>query len=148
MPLRRALVSASPAAVLCFALLPACGEDAPAPDAGPPDAAAPDADTHGGLLLPRCEDTEPLGSADFPQVASTLVSTLVPNAPRLAMPGDLNPATEDGEALYRTMGFDVLAIGPAQERVHQVNARMAEIKLEKARTNQQAEIKKIFALDR
>jgi hypothetical protein len=32
--------------------------------------------------------------------------------------------------------------------VHQVSARMAEIKLEKARTNQQAEIKKIFALDR
>jgi hypothetical protein len=106
-------------ALLALPLLSGCGDDdAPAePDASAPADAGVDADTHDGLRLPRCEDTEPVGASDFPSVASTLMATLVPMAPRLTMAGDLNPATEDGEALYRTMGFDTLVIGPAQERV-------------------------------
>lgn len=84
-------------------------------DAALPDAGVPDADTHGGLLLPRCEDTEPFGSVDLPLVPSTLVSTLAPMAPRLVVPGDLNPATESGEAAYRATGFDVLTVGAGQE---------------------------------
>lgn len=107
------------AALLALLLaLAGCGKEAPSVplDAATADAGAPDADTHGGLLLPRCEDTEPAGAADFPPVPSTLVSTLVPMASRLAAPGDLNPATEAGEALYRSMGLDALTVGPAQER--------------------------------
>jgi hypothetical protein len=115
--LRRARFASAPLVMLCGSLLPACSDDASPIDAGAPDAGTLDADVHGGLRLPRCEDTEPLGSTDVPQVASTLVSTLAPVAPRLAMPGDLNPATEEGESLYRMMGFDALSIGPAQERV-------------------------------
>jgi hypothetical protein len=99
--------------------LAACGEDSPIAliDAGAVDAGPPDADTHGGLLLPRCEDTEPVGSVDLPPVASTLVSTLAPIAARLTTPGALNPATEEGEALYRGMGLDTLVVGAPQERV-------------------------------
>jgi len=105
--------------LLALPLLAGCADDATPvePDASTPADAGVDADTHDGLRLPRCEDTEPIGASDFPSVASTLMATLVPMAPRLTMAGDLNPATEDGEALYRTMGFDALAIGPAQERV-------------------------------
>lgn len=96
-----------------------CGDDVPSGslDAALADGGGVDADTHGGLLLPRCEDTEPVGSTDFPQVASTLVATLVSMAPRLTAPGALNPATEDGEALYGAMNLDVLAVGAGQERV-------------------------------
>jgi len=106
-------------ALVALPLLAGCGDDDTAvePDAGLPVDGGVDADTHDGLRLPRCEDTEPVGASDFPSVASTLMATLVPMAPRLTMAGDLNPATEDGEALYRTMGFDTLVVGPAQERV-------------------------------
>ena len=101
------------------ALFVACGDATPIPptDAATADAGAPDADTHGGLLLPRCEDTEMPGATDFPPVPSTLVATLVPTAPRLAIPGDLNPASEEGEAMYRAMGFDALTVGAGQDRV-------------------------------
>lgn len=106
----------------CIALLlaaSACGDDdiTPPPDAGPSDGGTLDADTHGGLLLPRCEDTEAVGTTDFPFVPSTLQATLLPMAPRLAIPGMLNPATEDGEALYRSMGFDMLTAGAGKDRV-------------------------------
>ncbi|MDB4931791.1 MAG: hypothetical protein JWM10_4275 [Myxococcaceae bacterium] len=84
------------------------------------DEAAVDAgDPHGGLLLPRCEDTEPAGSPEPAAVASTLVGSLLPMATRVMTPSTLarmNPVFETGETAYRAMSFDRYARGPAATR--------------------------------
>lgn len=80
-----------------------------------------DADTHMGLLLPECESMEPTGAAALPLVASTLVSTVNPMSPRQSMSGNLNPATEAGESMYASMGYDLFDVGPAQARVQRTD---------------------------
>jgi len=77
--------------------------DAVVVDVAPPEDVP---DPHGGLRLPRCEDTEPMGEAPFAPVASTLLATRAPVMARLAMPGPTNPALEAGEMLYRAMMMD------------------------------------------
>lgn len=70
-----------------------------------------------GPLLPLCEDTEADGTDLLDPVPSTLVGTIVPSAGRLASPMRLNPATEEGELLYRGMGLGRVERGPGLERV-------------------------------
>ncbi len=87
--------------------------DGPAPDSSAPN------DGGGGhaTLLPRCEDTEADGTDMLDHVPSTLIGSIVPNVMRVAMSSPLNPATEDGEMLYRSMGYDRLSRGPGIDRV-------------------------------
>ncbi|HEY8428829.1 MAG TPA: metallophosphoesterase [Sandaracinaceae bacterium] len=80
-------------------------------DSGPVDA---------GPLLPTCEATEAMGTDLLEPVASTLVATIVP-AERLSTPGPRNPATEEGETMYRAMGLDRVSRGPGLERVRRTD---------------------------
>lgn len=95
--------------------------DSPADTSLPDSSAAADFGVDGGArdgaLLPRCEDTEPPGTTDLPPVASTLISTVLPTMGAFTVPGSENPASEDGEALYGSMGLGVVMSGPAQARV-------------------------------
>lgn len=82
--------------------------------------AAEDAgDPHGGLRLPRCEETEPAGSGEPAAVASTLLGSLLPMATRVMTPDSramMNPVFEVGERAYRALGYDRYARGPAVAR--------------------------------
>lgn len=97
--------------------LAACGGDPVTSDNDGGVDMGGDADTHGGLLLPECESMEPVGAEALPLPASTLVSSIMPMSPRQAMSGDLNPATEAGEALYTSMGYNLYSAGDPIERV-------------------------------
>ena len=82
---------------------------------------APDdaGDPHGGLRLPRCEETEPAGSGEPAAVASTLLGSLLPMATRVMTPDSramMNPVFETGERAYRALGYDRYARGPAVAR--------------------------------
>lgn len=100
--------------------LDAAGDDADLRDAGPPDAfVAPDA--HMGLLLPRCEDTDPAPATPLPHFASTLVGTYVPHVARVAMAGPLNPAAEAGETAYRMADMHLVDVGPGQAHVQRAD---------------------------
>ncbi|MBN8609418.1 MAG: metallophosphoesterase [Deltaproteobacteria bacterium] len=88
-------------------------EDAPMPSDAPPI----DAEMHGGLRLPRCEETDPETSA-LPHFASTLEGTYVPGLDRFPMSGPENPAVEEGEILYRGMGLHEVEAGPGLAHVH------------------------------
>ena len=79
--------------------------------------AGTDRDRHNGLLLARCEDTEPAGSTDLAPVPSTLVGTVTPMYTRMSVPGTLNPATEAGETMYASMGYGDYVRGPGEELV-------------------------------
>ncbi|MEZ4407435.1 MAG: metallophosphoesterase [Polyangiales bacterium] len=77
-------------------------------------------DPHGGLRLPRCEDTEPSGDVTIDAVPSTLIATREPVATRLAQPvlmAAANPALESGETMYRSMMLDRWRRGEGWERV-------------------------------
>lgn len=116
----RASISLVASALLSLSAV-ACGGD-PAPsdtDAGADMGV--DADTHGGLLLPECESMEPVGAEALPLPPSTLIGTIVPMSPREAMSGDLNPATEQGEALYTSMGYNLYSAGDGIERVRRAD---------------------------
>jgi 3',5'-cyclic AMP phosphodiesterase CpdA len=76
-----------------------------------------DASAHMGRLLPECESMEPPSASSLPLVASTLVATVVPMSPRETMSGDLNPATEAGETLYSSMGYNLYAAGEGEDRI-------------------------------
>ncbi len=80
-------------------------------------------DTARATLLPRCEDTEPMGSAmDLPFVASTLVGTIDTVATRVASADPTtNPSTEMGELAYRGMMLDQYRRGPGTARLRRVN---------------------------
>lgn len=86
--------------------------------AEPRDAPAIDAEMHGGLRLPRCEDTDPSPATALPHFASTLEGTYTPALARFPMAGPENPAEEDGEILYRGMGLDEVEPGPGEPHVH------------------------------
>lgn len=106
--------------VPCFVL--ACSSNEPAPDAGEGDAGELDGgDPRMGLLLPRCEETDPEPETPLPHVPSTLVATLVPAVDRLAMPGPRNPALEIGEQMYRDMGMHVVRPGPPRPRLRRTD---------------------------
>lgn len=125
----------------CFALLlgsmgcsaepggaaPEAGADAAADlgldgalDAGGDGGAEVDAgDPHGGLRLPRCEDTEPDGAMEPAPVASTLLGALLPMATRVLMPDTrpmMNPVSEAGERAYRALGMNRYSRGAAVTR--------------------------------
>lgn len=90
-------------------------DDAPAST----DAPVIDAEMHGGLRLPRCDDTDPAEpTSALPHFASTLDGTYVPGMDRFPMAGPENPAEEDGELLYRGMGLHIVEAGPAMTHVH------------------------------
>lgn len=92
--------------------------DAPAADTPPPEDVP---DPHGGLRLPRCEDTEPMGETALTPFASTLLGTRAPMVNRLPMPGASNPATEAGEMLYRGMMLDRFQSGEPWARVRRTD---------------------------
>lgn len=76
-------------------------------------------DPHGGLRLPRCEETEPAGSTDPAAVASTLLGSLLPMATRVTTPDTrsmMNPVFEPGELAYRALGYDRYSRGPGVSR--------------------------------
>ena len=76
-------------------------------------------DPHGGLRLPRCEETEAAGATEPAAVASTLLGALLPLAPRVAMPDTrsmMNPVFETGERAYRALGYDQYLRGAAVTR--------------------------------
>jgi hypothetical protein len=100
----------APAPVDAGGLMDDGSVDASMRDAAPTD----DADTHMGLRLPRCEDTDPSPAVPLPHVMSTLDGRLVPGAERLASAMSLNPASERGEMMYRTLDFHVVEPGPGQ----------------------------------
>lgn len=88
-------------------------------DGGDGGAADDAGDPHGGLRLPRCEDTEPSGETAFETGVSTLVAVREPTLARLMAPMEAptaNPALETGETLYRGMGFDRWRRGEAWAR--------------------------------
>lgn len=97
--------------------------DAAVTDTGGGDTAVTPADVpdpHGGLKLPRCEDTEPMGDVTLDPVASTLVATRAPVQTRLTQPilmQSANPANESGEMMYRGMHFDQWRRGDGWARV-------------------------------
>jgi 3',5'-cyclic AMP phosphodiesterase CpdA len=94
--------------------------DAPAGDVVDGGVAPEDAgDPHGGLRLPRCEETEPAGAGEPAAVASTLLGSLLPMATRVMTPDTrsmMNPVFETGERAYRALGYDRYARGPAVAR--------------------------------
>lgn len=71
------------------------------------------------VLLPPCEELEP-ARAYLPNVASTLVGTIVPSgaiqAP-LAPVGAINPVKYEGQLLYTEEGIGLYERGPGLERV-------------------------------
>ena len=76
-------------------------------------------DPHGGLLLPRCEETEPVGAMEPAPVASTLLGALLPMASRVMMPDTrsmMNPVFEVGERAYHALGYDQYRRGAAVTR--------------------------------
>lgn len=99
-------------ALALIVVLSAC-DGTSAPDAGSSDAGR---DAGSALLLPRCEDTEVLGTDMLDHVPSTLVGTIVPSVARLADAPALNPVQERGELMYRELGYDRFMRGPAQAR--------------------------------
>jgi hypothetical protein len=113
--------------VVLFSLALAC-TPAPAPidaaaiDATPTvDAFAVDTNPHMGLLLPRCEDTDPAPTTALPHFMSTLVGTYVPHVARVTTPGAHNPATEVGEMEYRAAGMQTVDVGPGEARVQRTD---------------------------
>ena len=110
-PLVLALACSSPSAPTDSASLDAAADDAFVADTNP----------HMGLLLPRCEDTDPAPTTALPHFASTLVGTYVPHVMRVAQAGPLNPATEMGEAAYRAVGYHLVDTGPGQAHVHRTD---------------------------
>ncbi len=87
-------------------------------DAGEPrDAYAHDAEQHEGLRLPRCEETDPTPSSPLPRFASTLEGTFVASVLRPSMAGPLNPATEEGELMYRGLGYHEVEPGEGRDLV-------------------------------
>jgi hypothetical protein len=106
-----------------LALSTACNPPSATTDGGAEHDAAPtdDADTHMGLLLPRCEDTDPAPTTPLPHVMSTLEGTLVPGAERLTAAMSLNPASERGELLYRTLDFHVTTAGAGQTHLRRTD---------------------------
>jgi hypothetical protein len=114
--------------VLAFLALAGCPEPTPAPDAAaedagasdapePVDAPSVDAEMHEGLRLPRCEETDPAPATPLPHFASTLEGTYAPHVFRVPMAGPLNPAVEDGELMYRGLGYHQVDVGPGLARV-------------------------------
>jgi hypothetical protein len=67
------------------------------------------------LLLPRCEDTEALGTDMLDHVPSTLIGTIAPSVARLSVPGSESPAEEDGELMYRELGYDRVVRAAGQD---------------------------------
>jgi hypothetical protein len=98
--------------LLTISLLMAC-DGAGDPDAGMTDAGR---DAGDGLLLPRCEDTELMGTDMLEHVPSTLIGTIVPSVARLDSAPRFNPVEERGEVNYRMLGYDRFTRGPAQAR--------------------------------
>jgi hypothetical protein len=118
--------------LLSLALVTACTAPPAPSDATSVDAAAMDApatpdtfvaDTnpHMGLLLPRCDDTDPAPATALPHFMSTLMGTYVPHVPRVGSPGLHNPATEIGETMYRAAGMHVVDLGPGETRVQRTD---------------------------
>ncbi|MCC6876980.1 MAG: hypothetical protein IT378_21930 [Sandaracinaceae bacterium] len=71
--------------------------------------------------LPACEDTEDVGEGVLAPVASTLVGTIVPEVARAAGALRQNPATEDGEVMYRAMRLDRYARGPGHDHARRTD---------------------------
>lgn len=111
---------------LLVGLAAACNTPDPAVDASidapiASDAPTVDADIHMGLLLPRCEDTDPAPATALPHYASTLMGSYVPHAMRLATAPGMNPATEMGELMYRAAGYHMVDTGPGQAHVQRTD---------------------------
>jgi 3',5'-cyclic AMP phosphodiesterase CpdA len=103
--------------LLVTALLLACDPPAEPGDGGVDAARQDGGDPHMGERLPRCEDTEE-GIVDaLPPVASTLEARIETVMPRLAEAGPENPATEEGELLYRGMGLSRVRHGEGRPLV-------------------------------
>src|SRR5689334_12652112 len=101
--------------LVCISLLvnvscggPSMSSDDAGADATVSDAGTDAATVDGGPveLLPRCEATEDTGEGVLTHVASTLVATIAPEVGRAAAAGPLNPATENGEMMYRGLRYD------------------------------------------
>ena len=71
--------------------------------------------------LPPCAETEPPGTTSLALVPSTLVGTVEPLADRLDEPGELNPATEEGEIFYEALGLAAYHCGPALPHVQRTS---------------------------
>lgn len=95
--------------------------DAASDAAEPRDAFSHDAEMHEGLRLPRCEETDPMPTTALPHFASTLEGTYLPGALRVAMAGPLNPAVEEGELMYRGLGYHEVSAGPGQAHVQRTD---------------------------
>lgn len=67
-------------------------------------------------IMPACEDLEP-PIAQLELVPSTLVGTIEPDTSRMAPPGDLNPATHEGEVFYTEQGLGTYHRGSGLDRV-------------------------------
>jgi Calcineurin-like phosphoesterase len=105
----------SPPEVLADAAADLGGDAAVDAGAAPGDVGDP----HGGLLLPRCEETEPVGAMEPAPVASTLLGALLPMASRVMMPDTrsmMNPVFEVGERAYHALGYDQYRRGAAVNR--------------------------------
>jgi len=87
----------------------------------PADAPSVDAEMHGGLRLPRCEDSDPAPATALPHFASTLEGTYVPSVARPTMAGPLNPAVEEGELMYRALGYHEVEAGPGRAHVRRMD---------------------------
>ena len=109
----------TPAAPDAPSLADAAGGDAPEAT----DAPSIDAEMHGGLRLPRCEESDPAPAMALPLFASTLEGTYVPRIDRVAVDGPLNPADEDGELMYRALGYHDVAAGPGMPHVRRTDLR-------------------------
>lgn len=68
----------------------------------PEEAPSPERDD----TLVSCSSLEPAGLEPLPHVASTLVATVELESSRQEPAAELNPATEEGEAAYRQLGYD------------------------------------------
>jgi hypothetical protein len=117
-------IAALPASLITGCPGPSDTPDASTADAAeradaptPLDAFSHDAEMHEGLRLPRCEETDPMPATALPHFASTLEGTYVPGVDRLAMAGPLNPAEEDGELMYRALGYHEVEAGPGRAHV-------------------------------
>lgn len=94
----------------------------PQGDAGEPqDAFSVDAEMHEGLRLPRCEETDPAPATPLPHFASTLEATIAASVLRPAMAGPLNPAAEDGELMYRGLGYHEYEVSAGLDHVQRAD---------------------------
>src|SRR5687768_6108184 len=81
-------------------------------------------DPHMGLLLPRCEESDPEPAMPLPHVPSTLVGTVVPVVARATVAGNRNPTLEFAETRYRSLDYHLSVPGPGED--HTVRTDLGE----------------------